>query len=66
MPKDLVIEDYSKISSSLETEVSIDKYTKYKIMRRNNDESDSDSDEKFDWYKPESTTTYFCLNLRNS
>ena len=36
MTKDLVIEDYSKISSSLETELSIDKYTKYKIMKQGN------------------------------
>ena len=61
-----VAEDFSTISDSLPTEIIIDKYTKHSIKKKDKSEDTDDEEEDFDWYNPDSASTYACLTHNNT
>lgn len=63
--EDPSIQKLNAISSLENTEIIIDKHTKYKVLRASHKDNKEKTDEVFDWYKADSNTTYFCLTLRN-
>jgi len=60
------IEDFSEIASKLEGEISINNYLKYKIVKNKKDDDEDEDEENFDWYNPNSDTSYACLVTNNS
>lgn len=57
------IENFAVIADTLEGEIAIDKHTKYKVVRSKKEEDDT---EDYDWYDPDSATTYACLATNNA
>lgn len=62
------LEKYRDKSLKLKSEVPVNDYVKYKLVRcgESKHPDANKDDEDFEWYDPKSSTTYFCLNMNNT